>query len=200
MAFDVARLSRSGPDVKSHSAAEAECRNSGREHALARNPRPRGYVWRDPIDRWRQFYAFSQGDLSAGVVILGGEGAINSTVGAVTTGSAVADGPNPGSGSGGVVIQGTGTINSTSGLIRTFGDNALGLVIVGGEGSITARTAGLTTVGGDSTGALIFGHGPVSFTNTGTINVSGDNSIGIDVDTIGTGTVNVTTGVVTHGR
>jgi hypothetical protein len=148
---------------------------------------------------------------SSGIMLMGGGGAITLTTGAVTTANNAivinngadaitlttgavttteADAPA-------VSLTSTGAITATTGLLTTGGGNSAGLMVMGGAGAVTTTVAGARTTGAGSDAISITSAGPVTVTNTGTINVSGDNSVGIDVATTGTGAVNVTTGVVT---
>ncbi|UUR06976.1 hypothetical protein [Sphingomonas glaciei] len=128
-----------------------------------------------------------------GIVIATGTGPITLVTGAVTT--TEVDAPA-------VTLASTGAITVTTGLLTTGAGSAAranspGLLITGGAGAVTATVAGASVTGANSDAISIVSGGPVSVTNTGTIAVSGANSVGIDVATTGTGAVNVTTGVVT---
>ncbi|GAA4029120.1 hypothetical protein GCM10022281_05310 [Sphingomonas rosea] len=99
-----------------------------------------------------------------------------------------------------VANSSSGNIVINCGTISTTGASSQG-VLVGNNaqttGTVGVTVGGVTTTGANSSAIQINSAGPVTVANTGTINVSGDNSLGIDVATTGTGAVNVTTGVVT---
>lgn len=124
-----------------------------------------------------------------GIDITNGDDAITLDAGDVST----TDADSPA-----ISLTSNGLITLTAGQLSTEGDNSAALMVMGGAGGVTATIDGATTLGLASDGASIISAGPVDFTNTGTIDVSGDNSIGIDIaTTTDAGSVTVDTGVVT---
>jgi hypothetical protein len=107
--------------------------------------------------------------IASGVVISGGTGAINATLGSVTTTGEFATGVN---------VTGTGPITVNTGAITTNDNEASGVIITGGAGAINLTTGTILAQGQDLFGVRVIGTGPIT-TTTGAITTTEPSSTGL---------------------